>query len=123
MNLPRVRTMFAAAAALSLLLLMPVLAACGDDDSSTNDPNVSVVQISDNQFAPAALVVHTGATVKWVWSGKNAHSVVGKFGDKDVSSAQNKGSGSFELTMDSAGTFQYQCGVHGSAMTAKITVQ
>jgi plastocyanin len=109
--------------ALSVVAALPLFAACGGDDSSANDPNVSVVQISDNQFTPAAVVVRQGASVKWVWSGKHAHSVVGKFGDREVSSAQNKGSGSLEFTMNAKGAFPYQCGVHGAAMTGKITVE
>ncbi|MEO9256105.1 MAG: cupredoxin domain-containing protein [Tepidiformaceae bacterium] len=82
-----------------------------------------VIQVSDNKFTPAALTVPSGTTVKWVWSGKNAHSVVGNFGDTNVSTDKHKGAGSFLLSLGQHGTFTYQCGVHGAAMTGKIIVQ
>ena len=100
-----------------------LLAGCGDDDSGPSTGNLFVVQISDNQFTPSSLTVPVGTEVKWNWSGKNAHSVVGKFGDQDLTSAQHKGSGTFTFKMTNPGTFAYQCGVHGAAMAAKIIVQ
>ena len=111
--------------AAALLGLLAVTSACGGDDqgSSAVPANTFVVQVSDNTFSPASLTVPRDTKLKWTWTGKNAHSVVGKFGNKDVSSEQHKGSGSFELTLDTPGTYSYQCGVHGAAMAGKIIVQ
>jgi plastocyanin len=109
------------AATLSVAL---TAAACGDDDDSgATTGNLFVVQISDNMFTPSSLTVPTGTTVKWSWSGKNSHSIVGTFGDQDLSSAQHKGSGTFTFKMVTAGTWSYHCGVHGDAMAAKIIVK
>ncbi len=112
-----------AVACLALVSLPLLAAACGGGGDSTTDPNVVIVQVSDNQFSPDVVIMRQGMTVKWVWSGKNAHSVMGTFGSKELTSAQHKGSGSLEFTMNDKGTFQYQCGVHGGAMSGRITVE
>jgi plastocyanin len=117
------------------LVLMVALAACAfvafaacssDKATPSNDSGAItafVIQVTDNQFTPAALTVPSGTTVKWVWSGKNSHSVVGNFGTTNVNTDKYKGSGSYQLSLGEHGTFSYQCGVHGAAMTGKIIVQ
>jgi len=108
----------------AILALVALASACGggDDSAPSTDANTFVVQISDDKFSPASLTVPKDTKVKWTWTGSNPHSVVGKFGNKDVSSEQHRRSGSFELTLDTPGTYTYQCGVH-PAMTGKIIVQ
>ncbi len=83
----------------------------------------AAVTISDNRYTPATLTVAAGTKVTWTWSGNNPHSVTGKFNGQDVLSPTRQGSGSFDFTFDKAGTFAYQCGIHGAAMTATIVVQ
>jgi plastocyanin len=114
----------------------PLLAACGGGSSSASATTaigtprgaaatptkgaVVEVQISDNQFTPADLTIKVGTTVRWVWSGSNQHSVL----LNGVDSGKHQGSGTFEQTFsDAAGTYNYQCGVHGAAMAGKIIVQ
>lgn len=108
-----------------VLVLAATASACGGDskDAPGVPSGLFVVEVSDNKFSPASLTVPKDTKVKWTWTGNNPHSVVGKFGNKDVSSEQHKHTGSFELTMDTPGTYSYQCGVHGAAMVAKIIVQ
>ena len=82
------------------------------------------VTIADNTFSPGNLTVAKGTKVTWNWTGQNPHSVVGTSDNaKSIKSDQHKGSGTFEFTFDTPGTYQYQCGVHGAAMTGTITVQ
>lgn len=109
----------------ALLVLVATASACGDDGQATSSVpgNAFVVEISDNKFSPASLTVPKDTKVKWTWTGNNPHSVIGKFGNKDVSSEQHTHTGSFELTMDTPGTYSYQCGVHGAGMAGKIIVQ
>jgi plastocyanin len=109
----------------ALLGLVAIASACGGDDKAASSVpgNTFVVEISDNKFSPVSLTVPKDTKVKWTWTGNNPHSLVGKFGSKDVSSEQHKGSGTFELTLDTPGTYSYQCGVHGAAMAGKIIVQ
>ena len=116
------------ALAAGAVTISAMAAGCGGSDkaSPSSDAgaiNAFVIQVSDNQFTPSALTVPSGTTVKWVWSGKNSHSVVGTFGDTTVNTDKLKGSGSFQLSLGQHGTFAYQCGVHGAAMTGKIIVQ
>jgi len=97
----------------------------GNSGAATARPTVTpgpveIITIADNSFTPAKLTVKTGTTVRWVWTGSNAHSVL--VGGLD--SGQHTGSGSFEQTFKSAGaTIQYQCGVHGTAMAGTIIVE
>ena len=122
-------------------LVVPVLAltACGGGGSSnasakssggssstqaaaaTPTPGpIAKVQISDNKFEPAELTVKAGTTVEWDWSGSNPHSVV----LNGVDSGKHTGSGTYTQTFTTGGVvYNYQCGVHGSAMTGKITVE
>ena len=81
---------------------------------------IAKVQISDNKFEPAELTIKAGTTVEWDWSGSNPHSVVLNGTD----SGQHTGSGTYSQTFTTAGVvYNYQCGVHGTAMTGKIVVQ
>jgi len=81
---------------------------------------VETITISDNAFAPAKLTVKAGTTVRWVWTGSNAHTVL----VAGLNSGEHTGSGTFEQTFPSSGaTVQYQCGVHGAAMSGVIVVE
>lgn len=114
--------------------------ACGDDDDDDtggnggaaspttggggNVPgNLTKVRVSDNQFSPVSLQVPVGATVTWEWSGAVPHSVVGTFDGKEIRSPQLTGTGVYLEAFQKAGTFDYQCGVHGAAMAGKIVIQ
>jgi plastocyanin len=120
----------------ALALLM---GACGDDDSATPTPTraaasaaatspattgsqaaaTATVQIADNSFTPGTLTIARGGTVTWNWGGSNPHGVAGG----DFKSDVKTGSGTFSFKFDRAGTFDYQCSVHGAAMPGKIVVQ
>lgn len=130
-----------AAAALTLTAV-----SCGDDDDddgadepqstptrvadATSSPAASTqpagqavtIGVADNKFEPATQTVQRGSKVTWNWTGNNPHTVEGKFGGADVKS-ERQSSGKFEFTFATAGTFDYQCGVHGAAMSGKLTVQ
>ena len=119
--------------------------ACGDDDDGNGDGNGSdngatqeptpgnggddsmaqevTVAIADNSFTPAEVTVAVGGTVTWEWSGEFPHSVVGEFAGETVESEQLTGTGTFSYTFEEAGTFDYQCGVHGEAMSGTVGVE
>lgn len=113
-------------------------AACGDDDgakaAATPAASAAVqpaatelakpgataaVTIADNSFTPATVTVARGGSVTWTWGGRNQHSVAGG----EFKSDTKTGSGRFEFKFEKAGTFEYQCGVHGAAMAGKVVVQ
>lgn len=90
----------------------------------SNDGKTSVViDVNDNAFSLQTTVVPVNTKVTWRWLGKNEHSVVGKFGKDEVSTAHMKAGKSFSLTMTDTGVFEYQCGVHGSSMTGRVRVE
>jgi plastocyanin len=126
----------------TLVLSTGALAACGDDDddgasptnaSATKAPtqanagglpaNLTKVTISDNKFTPLNLQVPVGATVTWEWTGSNPHSVKGTFDGKAIESPRLTGTGVYLEAFQKAGTFEYQCGVHGEAMKGTIKIQ
>lgn len=86
-------------------------------------PQGAAVSVGDVFFNPPNVSVVAGATVTWTWSGSLPHSVVGSFNGQAVQSGTLTGSGSFQFTFASAGTLQYQCGIHGAGMSGTITVQ
>ena len=115
-----------------------IAAACGADTKNTTEPRAvpslvpsvaasstlgSAVSIADNTFTPGTLTVAKGTTVTWQWGGKNSHSVVGTFDGQNVQSPTNTGSGTFSFTFNTPGTYNYHCGVHGTAMPGTIVVQ
>jgi plastocyanin len=81
------------------------------------------IQVGDNFFAPDEETVAVGTEVTWEWGGNAVpHSVVGTFNGEDVES-EIQDSGMFSFTFESAGTFEYECGVHGAAMSGRIVVE
>jgi plastocyanin len=135
----RVLQRLVGAAVTGIIAISPAaLAACGggggesDKDAlknanitteRTQDPNKAaleqVIEVHDNSFSPDNVTVKAGTKVTWKWVGtSNQHSIqlTGV-----TSTAQS--SGTFERKFDSASTFAYQCGVHGSAMSGKIVVE
>ena len=119
------------------VLILSVAGACGSDESSEPNPpapppsassttaarSLITIQVDDNTFAPSNLTVPAGTKVTWDWAGRNPHSVLGNWRGTTIQSQQFSRTGSFEFTFDKAGTFDYQCGVHGAAMAGKVTVK
>jgi plastocyanin len=116
--------------ALSGLLAFSLLA-CGDDDDDGNgngDTNGGATQEptpsnGDGNGASEEVTVAVADNVTWEWSGEFPHSVVGEFAGETVESDQMTGTGTFSYTFEEAGTFEYQCGVHGEAMSGTVTVE
>ena len=106
--------------------LVSLLAGCGGGSGSDTPAGPTAgagsgnaVTVGNNFYSPATLNVATGATVTWTWAlGDTLHSVT--FADGTTSEIQS--SGSFARTFSNAGTFAYQCKVHGAAMSGTITV-
>jgi plastocyanin len=74
---------------------------------------------------PAVDTIAVGGTMTWTWvnTGGTAHSV--RFSaNPQLSSTIMSGAGkSYTATFTTAGTYQYDCAVHGSAMTGRVVVQ
>jgi len=113
------------------------LGACGGGGGSSGPPppptgNTPVpaggITVVNNSFNPNAKTVTAGTTVQWAWNSCTggyegdicvAHSVT--FDDGITSPIQERGS--FSRTFNTAGTFDYHCQTHGTAMAGRVTVQ
>ena len=118
-----------------MALLAFVVAGCGGGgDTGTNPPGGNPpggnpqtctatsanVTVGNNNFSPRCTNVAAGTTVTWTWdSGGTQHNVTFASGP----SSTNQGSGTFQRTFPSAGTFAYECTLHGQAMSGEIRVQ
>lgn len=114
--------------ALGLTLTLALsLAACSTVSASptpgaTAAPLVTAaaVTIVDFAFKPADLTVKVGDTVTWTNTGNAPHSV--KWDDgTPASDPLTKGGAPYQRTFETAGTFTYVCGIHGS-MKGIVTV-
>lgn len=70
---------------------------------------------------PAIDTLAAGGTVTWNWLG-DGHSVHST-GTPFTSSATLNAGANYDLVFNTVGTYTYNCGVHGNAMTGRIEVQ
>ncbi|HVO35303.1 MAG TPA: Ig-like domain-containing protein, partial [Gemmatimonadales bacterium] len=90
----------------------------------------AAVQIGDDFFKsgangsqnPAVDTIAVGGTVTWTWGGAVGHSVQ-SLGSPSFTSSSIKTSGTYAITFTSAGTYQYDCAVHGLSMTGTVVVK
>ncbi|MEO7987398.1 MAG: plastocyanin/azurin family copper-binding protein [Gemmatimonadales bacterium] len=75
---------------------------------------------------PAVDTVAAGTTVTWTWTGTGgtSHSVLSTGSPSFTSSPTQSGDGkTYTFTFVTPGTYQYDCVVHGTAMSGTIVVQ
>ncbi len=123
---PRVQAGVVLAACLSL--------GCGGDDTNQPTPTppaTAAVTIGDFLFQsgrnatqnPAVDTIAVGGTVTWTWR-EGEHSVQSLGPPSFESSAISATPGStYQATFPSAGTYPYDCAVHGPAMTGTVVVR
>ena len=121
---------------------LAVLAGCsGNSPSAPNGggtagppPSTAAVTVGNDFFKsaqdgtsnPALTTVAVGGTVTWTWTGtgSTAHSVQSLGSPAFTSSAIQAGEGkTYQVTFTTAGTYHYDCAVHGAAMSGTIVVQ
>ena len=120
------------AARACMTLFAVVAAGCGGGDGGTGPgpgpgpgpltctSTSASVTVANNSFSPRCTTVGTGTTVTWTWnSGGTLHNVTFTSG----SSSDDQGSGTFQRTFPSVGTFAYTCTIHGGSMSGEIRVQ
>ena len=125
------------------LLAALVLAGCGSSDSPSggsgdgppdNGNGGTGVRVGNNFFLsgpngstnPAVDTVAVGDTLTWTWvnTGGAEHSVQSVGATSFPSSAIRSGNGNtYRAVFPTAGTFRYNCAVHGNEMTGTIVVQ
>lgn len=70
---------------------------------------------------PAVDTIRVGGTVTWQGQGGN-HTVQSQ-GAPSFTSSGTLGSGTYLFTFNSAGTYQYDCSIHGALMTGRVVVR
>ncbi len=86
-------------------------------EQATTPPTAAAVNVGDNFFDKASVVVQVNSAVTWTWTGQVGHSVTFTGGpDSGV-----QPSGTFQRTFTSTGVFNYFCKVH-LGMTGSVTV-
>jgi len=93
-------------------------------------PTTAAVDIGDDFFKsslnasqnPAVDTVAVGGKVTWTWTGAVNHSVQST-GSPSFTSSTIKASGTYQFTFNAAGTYHYDCAVHGAIMTGIIVVK
>jgi plastocyanin len=100
-----------------LLALVIALAAAAPAAAGTRN-----VKVADDFFKPKSVTVHKGTTVRWNWTGHDAHNVVVKKGPMRFQSNLRK-SGHFAKKLKKRGTYKIICSVHqpNMHMTIKVT--
>ncbi len=120
--------------ALVVALCVAAVALLGVTAAAAQAPKKPPVKVTVNDFyfAPTAVTVKTGGSVKWIWSEYNTypHDVHLKQGPKGL---KNKGrfsttttavtDASFQRTFEVPGTYKFICTVHPSEMRMTVTVK
>lgn len=109
-------------AAISVVILAAVAIGATvyvQNELDPGDPvlGVTAVDVSDNQFNPAAVQIEPGQTVTWTWTGQEDHNVIG-----DTFESSTQSSGTFAHTFTEPGTYQYECTLH-FFMRGEVVVQ
>lgn len=93
-------------------------------------PTTAAVEVGDNFFKssrnassnPAVDTIAVGGSVTWTWGGSTSHSVRSQ-GSPSLTSSAIMTSGSYSFTFNTAGTYTYDCAVHGASMTGTVVVR
>ncbi len=78
--------------------------------------------VGNGSTNPAVDTVAVGGTVTWTWVGVDNHSVQST-GTPSFTSSSIQASGTYHFTFGTAGTYTYDCAVHGTLMTGRIVVR
>ncbi len=71
---------------------------------------------------PAVDTIAAGGTVTWTWGGYYSHGVQST-GSPSFTNSVTQINGTYSYTFGAAGTYTYDCAVHGTAMTGTIVVR
>jgi hypothetical protein len=89
----------------------------------TLGPGIQFVSSHNGSQNSAVDTIPVGGTVTWTWTGSLPHSVQSVGSSSFLSSDLKTGSGTYAVKFTAPGTYQYDCAVHGAAMTGTIVVQ
>ena len=104
-----------------------LLLACGGGTTPPYAPSPpppgntsNAIAVGNNVFDPGATTVPPGTTVTWTWQpGAVSHNVT--FDAATKSPTQT--AGTYSRMFATAGTYPYQCTIHGASMSGSVTVR
>jgi plastocyanin len=96
----------------AVVALLAAFAVPGAGVSATKSTSVR-----DNSFSPRSLSVRRGDTVRWRWSGRNPHNVVGRGFRSPV-----KRTGTYSRRFSRRGSYRVVCTIH-TGMRQTITAR
>jgi len=87
--------------------------------------NIFFRSVHNGSQNPAVDTIAAGDSITWAWNAAGSHSIQSTgvpdiFRNSVVMAGAND---TYTVTFRNPGTYSYQCGVHGSAMTGRIVVQ
>jgi len=91
-----------------------------------NNGQIVFISAHNGTANPAVDTVAVGGTVTWTWTNNQgvSHSVESQGSTSFASSPIMSGNGqTYAVTFTAAGTYQYDCAVHGTAMRGTIVVR
>lgn len=90
--------------------------ACKGDPAG---PASNEIVIENSVFSPTTKTVGMGAVVTWTNQDAVQHNIISTTVPSGAASFNGSaaGSGSFQATVNSAGTYQYYCSIHGTPTT------
>ena len=95
----------------------------GPVGSVTVGSGIQFVSGHNGTMNPAVDTISVGGAATWAWTGSLPHSVQSVGSPSFASSGTLTGSGTYSVAFAVAGTYQYNCAVHGSLMTGTIVVR
>jgi plastocyanin len=105
-----------------LAVLVTLAVAVGVGAIPSSGAATKVVSVKDNFFSPRPLTISKGASVRWVWKGKQKHNVTVANGPSNFRAGTRK-TGSFTHTFKKRGTYSIVCTIHAPDMHMTIKVK
>ena len=91
-------------------------------DSVVVGPGISFTSARNGTSNPAVDTIAVGGTMTWTWAGGD-HGVGSTGSPSFTSQTVAQTSGTYQVTFNSAGTYTYDCIIHGTAMSGRIVVR
>jgi plastocyanin len=111
-----------AARAVRLTLAAFALLLIGMASAANAAPSAATTAVSIQGFAfnPTSVTINAGDSVRWTNLDGSAHSAVAQGSFNTGTLGQNQ---TATIAFNTAGTFAYICGIHGSSMSGSVTVR
>jgi plastocyanin len=91
--------------------------------SVTVGPGIVFTSDRNSSSNPAVDTIAAGGKVTWTWAAGSLSHSVQSTGSPSFTSSMIQTSNTYSFTFSTAGTYQYNCAVHGSGMTGTIVVR